>query len=251
MVDCASTAFDEIEARSLLDGAETAALSAFTRPARRREYLAGRLMAKRIASRLLGHQAGRVVISVGESGRPSLPCGLELGIAHSRGLVLCAVAPPPPGDRPPGGLGIDIEELRPRKGLKAMAAFAFSEDERPAARADEESFYILWTLKEAWLKRSGVGLGGLAEAPSFELGPEGSLRIRRRDAEGEEDGCEYLCLGFGSIGSEARPAYVAAAALGRSSPADELSFDDRFAPPPELAVRTLFSTARAARLSAR
>jgi 4'-phosphopantetheinyl transferase len=250
VIDCASTAFDEAEALPLLDGAERERLARYSRGARGREYLAGRLMAKRIASRLLGIEAERVAISVGGEGKPALPEGLELGIAHSRGLVLCAVAPYPPGGRSREGLGIDIEKLRPREGLEAIAAFAFSENERGAAPDDMESFYILWTLKEAWLKRLGAGLGALASAPAFELGPEGRLRVRRGDAGGEED-CECLCLGFGSIGADARPAYVAAAALGRSDPEDEVVFDDRFAPPPELAVRTLFSSARAARLSAR
>jgi phosphopantetheinyl transferase len=262
MLDCASTAFDEAAARALLDGAEAERLAAFRLDARRREYLAGRLMAKSIVSSLLGIEPSAVEISVGENGKPRPPAGLELGIAHSGGLALAAVAASPAGRATASGLGLDLERLRPRPNLDAVAEYAFSASElaqlaRSPGGRRELAFHVLWTLKEAWLKRSGEGISALGRAPAFELGPDGALGLIQTDPTIGDRG-EFLCLGFGSSGPEGTPAYVAALATGASKPALDIEpaelevvFDERFAPPAGMAVRTLFATARAARLSAR
>jgi 4'-phosphopantetheinyl transferase len=252
MLDCASTAIDEASALELLDEAEEARLRSFTRGSRRREYLAGRLMAKRIAARLLGEDAKPATVYVGEDGKPRLPGGLELGIAHSHGLVLCAVAEPA-ADEDAGGIGLDVELAKSRENLSSIAAFAFSERERASLTepADPERFYALWTLKEAWLKRSGAGLAGLAEAPAFELGPGTRLRVSSADLKPESAGREFLCFRILPRGPDPGPGYLASLATGGDRRPQVALFDDRFQPPPGFALKTLFATARAARLSAR
>ena len=90
---------------------------------------------------------------------------LGVSIAHSQDWVACAVSDAP--------VGIDIERLRPRSDLLALAAMTNSPArcEELACLPDDAQllrFYQWWTLKEAWLKRQGLGLD-LARMKAHEL----------------------------------------------------------------------------------
>jgi 4'-phosphopantetheinyl transferase len=92
-------------------------------------------------------------------GRPALE-GRELSfsLSHSRAVGLVALAP--------AGLrvGVDVEVVRPRPGLDALAARVLGDEEHArwnaldgeAARLD--AFLRAWTAKEAYLKALGVGI---------------------------------------------------------------------------------------------
>lgn len=88
-------------------------------------------------------------------------------LSHSAGHALCILAP--------AGweVGVDLEPLRPRKVL-ALAQWACDEEEKTvlsglAGDAQQEAFYLLWTIKEAFVKAAqlqfpsdlrSVGLAG-------------------------------------------------------------------------------------------
>lgn len=236
-----STAFDRERAASLLDEGEKARLASFSRGARKDEFLAGRLMAKEMAASLLGVEARQVAIETGADGKPRLGGGLRLGIAHSHGLALCALMAADDG-REGDELGLDLEYVSKRPGLKGIASSFFSESEVAFIGDDESRFFVVWTLKEAFVKRSGAGISAMRETPAFSPLPDGSLAALWPEASVDEAAsCDYVCFGLGTR-------FVAALACQAPDSPVELSFDPRFTPPAELEPRRLFSTSPASPL---
>lgn len=75
-------------------------------------------------------------------GKPYFPGypSLHFNLSHSRGAAVCALH-----DQP---VGIDIERLRPAP-------------RRLAKGMEDEAFFLLWTAKEATVKRAGRGIDAL------------------------------------------------------------------------------------------
>lgn len=113
-------------------------------------------------------------------------------ISHSGRVVLCAAARA-------AGLGVDVEEIRPRSDWEGLAARVLHPEERSrlAALADDgrwEGFYRAWTRKEAFAKALGTGLtmpfsriliseGGSLEQGADALGIDGAAwRFTRLEA---------------------------------------------------------------------
>jgi 4'-phosphopantetheinyl transferase len=108
-------------------------------------------------------------------GKPHLAgrSDLDFSLSHSGELVLIAVAS---GRR----VGADVERLRARTDVLAIASGSLSGRERRAVEAGRtdaarrEAFFRCWTRKEAYLKGLGAGLaGGLDtdpdEAPGWQV----------------------------------------------------------------------------------
>ena len=124
--------------------------------------LAGELLARELAL-----EAGICAPVVGQlgSGQPVLEnTDLHISIAHSAGLVVCAIHTEP--------VGIDAEQLRPfRAGMlrhvctEAETAYVLNgvplpEDEITDAGMIDR-FFEVWTGKEAFFKRAGTGITDL------------------------------------------------------------------------------------------
>jgi 4'-phosphopantetheinyl transferase len=113
-----------------------------------------------------------------DHGKPRLSdadrSGIDFSLSHSNGLALIAVAR--------GRLvGADVERVRRRTDILAVARSAFSPAERRAIESPatdgerREAFFRCWTRKEAYLKACGEGLaGGLDTEP----GDTGDWQIR-------------------------------------------------------------------------
>jgi 4'-phosphopantetheinyl transferase len=94
-------------------------------------------------------------------GKPQLVdrSDLDFSLSHSGGLALIAVA----SGRP---VGADVERVRPRTDVLAIARGSLSARERQAIEspgtdeARREAFFRCWTRKEAYLKGVGTGLAG-------------------------------------------------------------------------------------------
>jgi len=91
----------------------------------------------------------------------------EFSIAHTRGLVACALARG-------AAVGIDTESLDRAADSNATAENLFSDPEILALRECHETerhtrFVELWTLKEAYLKAVGLGLSHPLDDFGFEL----------------------------------------------------------------------------------
>lgn len=144
-----------------LTPAEEAALAAFPTDKRRRDWLAGRVAAKRALSKASGRPARECAVEPDALGRPKA-AGLDvsLSITHCElGGAAAALAG--------GQVGVDWEPVRP---LSARAIELFAGPEELAGQDGDEAAIRLWTLKEAALKLLGLGLSDGGRAARVALG---------------------------------------------------------------------------------
>src|SRR5262245_53109409 len=106
---------------------------------------------------------------------PRSEADLRFNLAHSEGLVACAVCRG-------AEIGIDVESLGRRRHTLALAARYFSDTEVRSLEALEEHqrdarFVELWTLKEAYVKAMGLGLSHSLHIVAFDLSGRSSIRF--------------------------------------------------------------------------
>jgi 4'-phosphopantetheinyl transferase len=121
-------------------------------------------------------------------GKPSIDsvdhhlAALSFSITHTTGWVACGVTLG-------GALGVDIERTDRSLAVMEIARRCFSEKEAAWLRQftyemRRVRFVELWTLKEAYLKATGIGLSGSLAAVSFEFDePRRILFDAHRDCE--------------------------------------------------------------------
>jgi 4'-phosphopantetheinyl transferase len=90
-------------------------------------------------------------LHVDDRGRPWLE-GVSFSVSHSGELGLIAIAEP--GRR----IGVDVEQLRPDRDVRALAERFFHPEEAAGIGDDRAAFYRCWTRKEAVVKALGLGL---------------------------------------------------------------------------------------------
>ncbi len=96
----------------------------------------------------------------GPHGKPYLEGGPSFSIAHTKGLALCALED--------WNTGIDAE--RPRAFSPQLQSRVFTPSEQSlavAAPSPDALFTTLWTLKESYMKYTGLGLAQGAATLSF------------------------------------------------------------------------------------
>ena len=119
-------------------------------------------------------------------GRPALADGTGAGaisfsLSHSGGAGVVAVT------EGAVRLGVDVEEVRPRHDLAALAARVLNDDEHAhwlRLDGDDErlrAFLCAWTAREAYLKATGVGIA-----------------TRLRDVPARVDGWHHCALELGA-----------------------------------------------------
>ena len=122
-------------------------------------FLLGRAMARAVVGDTLGIAPTAWTWREGERGRPEVDqpvCPVSFNLAHSGGLVVCALAHG-------ASVGVDVED-RARAALDRNLVARYCS---PAERADidalgetgwQDRFLQYWTLKEAYLKARGLGI---------------------------------------------------------------------------------------------
>jgi 4'-phosphopantetheinyl transferase len=118
-------------------------------------------------------------------GKPFLAPGqpeYEFNIAHTTGLVACALAKT-------GNVGIDVESVDRVANSEEIARKYFSKREVLALQEckgveHRTRFIELWTLKEAYLKAIGTGLSDRLSDFSFELIGSSGLRFNSLSGTG-------------------------------------------------------------------
>lgn len=183
---------DEAAARNcaaLLDAEERARWQRFRSEGRRREFLTTHALARTALShyRSVAPQDWR--FTANKYGKPALEpdCGLRFNLSSSAGLAVCLVADAPVE------LGVDVEAMA-RAGQIAEVAhkvFSAAEHAQIDGLGDAEKLdrcLSLWTLKEAYVKARGMGMGSalpLGEI-SFLFDRAGAVRLEV-DRELDED----------------------------------------------------------------
>lgn len=144
-----------------LSESEHARLAGLSAPRRRAQFLAGRWLARRLLAAVHGGDpATDWPLSAGASEpprvlKPSLHEPPYVAISHSGDLVACAIAAQP--------VGIDVELARRERDVPALAQAICTPAECTRLRvlegdARQRHFQVVWTLKEAWLKRRHEGI---------------------------------------------------------------------------------------------
>ncbi len=120
-------------------------------------------------------------ICEGPHGKPYLPDmpGIHFNISHCPGLVMCGVDTSP--------IGVDCEQIRPF--TSAIVRRVLTPEEQLILKrcgtdkaAQEQTFTRFWTLKESWIKHSGIGLTFPLTEIAFDL-PAQKEKVRIQSSE--------------------------------------------------------------------
>lgn len=136
----------------LLNAADSERYQSIVRPARRIQFLIGRLLLADAASRAAGFAIPATAIALQDSGRPYLPDhpALALGLSHSKQRIIAACGPVPV-------IGLDTERRDERRPLLQLAEHSFGKalaDRWAKLPADMllDVFYQRWCDYEARYK---------------------------------------------------------------------------------------------------
>ena len=160
-VDLAPHAANEAAAAAILDDAEHRRADRFLYPGPRRRFILLRAALRSLLCDRIGCDNDALAFHAAEHGKPyavvdDAPASVQFNVSDSGPHGLIAIAPA-------GRLGIDVEERSDKRDLDGLIDTVFGPDER-AVVADTasarriETFYRLWTVKEALLKALGTGL---------------------------------------------------------------------------------------------
>lgn len=148
-IDALSTQWESSLSRDELERA-----AAFKATHRRQQFILSRALLRKLLEQHTGEPASSFRLVADDRGKPHCIGGPAISISHSRDLVVCAVTDD-------GDIGIDIEFTDRPHDTSAIAARYFSEDETAwLGTQPKDHFYLLWVLKEAWLKATGTGIAG-------------------------------------------------------------------------------------------
>lgn len=115
-------------------------------------------------SEFCGIKKEQIEFALTERGKPyAVNCNVNFSISHSGDYAVCAVSD--------NEIGIDIEKIRP---VNARTSERFAcPDELDYINSEENGFFKIWTLKEAYFKCIGTGLGADIKNVSFKIGENG------------------------------------------------------------------------------
>lgn len=174
LADPAQARQAELAARyqHLLDAHERERHRSFHFDKDRHLYLAAHALARLVLSGYTQLAPEAIRFSQGPHGKPRAelppPHGaIAYNLSHTTGLVACAVVRG-------RDCGVDVEARRQLQDMDNIASIIFSADERRqlaecSAHERTAHFFTLWTLKEAYAKATGRGIGADLTAVSFEI----------------------------------------------------------------------------------
>jgi 4'-phosphopantetheinyl transferase len=157
---------------ALLDPVERARAARFAFARDRRDYRVAHGLLRLLLSAVVPRDPRDWRIRAGAGGKPELvegqADGLFFNISHTRGCVACLV-----GRRPL--IGVDVES-RERRTAADLGERLFAPAEVALLRHPDEQerwdrFFRIWTLKEAYLKGTGLGLRMPLDSFAFSLDP--------------------------------------------------------------------------------
>lgn len=155
---------------ALLSAPERERLRRLRDPGLARRFVLTRASLRRLIGARIGQPAESLEFETGAHGRPALIGGaLRFNLSHTDAGLLIGLS----ADH---DIGVDLEHNQPKDALAIAARFfAASEHDTLAAMPEVErgaAFLRQWTLKEAFLKAEGRGIGGDLARYAFILGEE-------------------------------------------------------------------------------
>ena len=139
----------------VLTSGELAKASRYRFDADRARSIVARAALRIHLSRYSGLDAASILITTPEGTKPAAPLtGIQFNVSHAGDLVAIAFASGYP-------VGIDVERVRPVRDREGIAKRYFSADEQRELEASsnpEDTFFRIWTAKEALVKGTGKGL---------------------------------------------------------------------------------------------
>lgn len=132
---------------------------------KRQERIAADYLRKKAIADYCGIAQEKIEFDISIKGKPLVKnLDVHFNISHSSGYVVCAVS-----DKE---IGIDIEKIR-EINPRAAEKFA-SPQEIEYIRNSKNGFFEIWTLKEAYFKCIGTGLGADIKKVSFTVNKDGT-----------------------------------------------------------------------------
>lgn len=131
-----------------------------------------------ILSRNLDIEANQVQYTHNPFGKPAvLNSSLEFSLSHSAEIILIAVADG-------HSIGVDVEHIRADFDYKSIVSQYFSAREKSTLSSlppdrQRETFFAIWTRKEAAMKMFGQGVSLLEQVEV--LAADGSFNLAQRD----------------------------------------------------------------------
>jgi 4'-phosphopantetheinyl transferase len=163
----------------------------------RHAFLVSHALVRRVLSRYVDVDPADWQFFSGQHGRPEIagPAGvpaLRFNLTHTTGLTGCLVTLD-------DDCGIDAEFISERGNLLAIAGKMFADSELMALKKLDgreflEQFFIFWTLREAYCKALGVGLGFSKKDYAFAAGNGDRVRISFDVPAGAPDGHWQLSI---------------------------------------------------------
>ncbi len=173
--------------RAILDDNERQRTARFVFERNRVEYIAAHALARLLLSSVTGELPEAIRFRIGVNGKPELQYGgrassaVRFNLSHTNGMVVVGAA---------DGLelGVDVEATNRRVDLAVADRYFFGAEARWLAGLDPsrrtEGFLRLWTLKEAYIKATGLGLSQPLDEFWFEVDP---ARIRFTPAIADDE----------------------------------------------------------------
>ncbi len=121
---------------------------------RRQQYLCGRSLLRRMLQERTGKAAINHQLTTTETGKPVCIDGPAISVTHAGDRVACSVAED-------GEIGIDLEVIGEHRDISKIARKFFSAEESGWLDSQpKDRFYMLWVLKEAYVKAAGRSIFG-------------------------------------------------------------------------------------------
>ncbi len=164
----------------LLTGAEIQRYEELARPEHRLEYLAGRVFLREILSAYTGIPPNALAFDKNPSGKPALVAEqldtpLNFNFSHGADGMACAVTAK-------NNIGVDVESVSEDRGMVEVADHYFSSIELAGLEAlgaadQQQQFFRIWTLKEAYIKARGEGHSQSLDSFSFYCPQPGIIKL--------------------------------------------------------------------------
>ncbi|MCU0659330.1 MAG: 4'-phosphopantetheinyl transferase superfamily protein [Polyangiaceae bacterium] len=183
----------------------------------RLEYRVTRGLIRSLLGAYLGVSPGGLRFGATPHGKPFLEApasDLRFNLSNTEGMVVCLVGRSIE-------LGVDVEPLARRVDVRGMAHRFFAPSEVEALMALPEGrhqrrFLAYWTLKEAYIKACGQGLGIPLDHFAYELDEQDRILGLRFAAEREDDPASWQLMQL-----ELGPEHLVGVALRRGNGPDQ------------------------------